>query len=1045
MKTQSAHGNVGSPTDQRCSSYYPRVSVPRITAIIGWLKKQGLASSPNKTKPPAACESKNPISRKIRMLSLRVVLATGIGSICATSNAADLYWRTDGTSGTWTGANWSNPATPTGGTGWTSSNASHAFFTANSAVTFATTRVGDVTANPNVLVQITAGGTYNSGNRVATLNVGSGAVLDFSSQSFSDSTTTSKTGFIKEGQGTVYFRGTGAYVGGFTLNNGTVVIGGNSVNNLGAGALIFNGGTLMSDANFAPGAKYSSITVGGNFTIGGVTTGVPSGNGSATANITFSDAVSLGAVTRTVTIGANGTYAFNGVVSGSSGTGLTVAASGGATGSLVLGGANTYTGATTINSGTLKLGASGSISSDSALVISDGGRFDSSATTFSIGTAGLTIGVGASTSGFLNAGNITLSNGLTLSMGTLTPAASYNLWDFSSKSGNFGTVSLAGNFSGSLIRVDDLWSGTMGGYSFSLNETSGLFTVVEAAGPSYWTANGASLGGTGTWNTVGSNWSSDNTTISGAAWNSANTAVFAGTAGTVTVDGVSANAGLTFSTSGYLLSSGTLTLGAASDVANAITTESGVSATISSVLAGSNGMTKAGSGTLILSGLNTYTGGTNVNAGTLEGSTTSLQGNIVNNAAVVFNQTTNGTYSGIMSGLGSLTKNGSGTLTLSGANTYSGVTTINAGTLALGANNVIGDSSAVTIAGGTLAIGSRNETLHSINLNAGGVTLGSGTLALANASSFTGGTVTLAGSMDSRLNTTGATTLGNVNFVFNHTSNLADSDGLNIGGTVIVGNGTTANFSNAAAGLGRIELTSNTVIDVGDGAAMNVAWVVDQFGGTRSITKNGSGTLALSAANSFAGSTTINAGTLQASAVNALGSTTSLIVNSGGSLLVTAGNSVNDAASITLAGGTLSLAGTLDETLGALTLTADSIIDLDGFNGTLTFASLGAWTNNATLAITNWNGVNKYGTPVGSGIADRHVVFTDTSNLGSYLNRISFYSGDFGNGFAGTAFEMMGGEIGPVPEPEAIVTAVILLLGFGIYWVRRQSQQNRSE
>ena len=979
-------------------------------------------------------------------MKLNIFLIAVLVGSASWLHSADFYWRTDGTAGSWTGTNWSNPASPTGGTAWTSSNASNAFFTANSGVTFATTRVGDVTVDPNVLVQITDGGTYNSGNRVATLNVGSGAALDFSSQVFSTSTTTSKTGFIKEGQGTVYFRGTSGYVGGFTLNNGTVVIGGNSVNNLGAGALTLNGGTLLTDTNFAPTAgKYSSISIGGNFAIGGVTTGVPSGNGSATANITFSDAVALGAATRTITIGANGTYTFNGAVSGSSGTGLTVAAASGATGSLVLGGANTYNGSTTVSSGTLKLGAAGSLASDSALVISDGGTFDTTATTFSIGTAGLTMGVGASTAGFLNAGTITLGNGLTLDIASAAPSASYNLWDFTSSSGDFSTVALTGSggFSGSLSLSSGVWSGSSGNYSFSLNQSSGLLSIIQSAAEMYWTADGSSLGGTGTWNTTNTTWSTSNASVSGTGWNSASTAVFEGTAGTVTVGSVSANAGVSFATNGYTLTSGTLTLGAASDVANAITVDSGVQATIDSVLAGSNGMTKAGVGTLVLGASNTYTGGTNVNAGILQGTTSSLQGNIVNNAAVVFNQSTTGTYSGDMSGIGALTKNGSGSVTLSGSNNYSGATTINAGTLVLGSNTAIGDDSAVTINGGELNVGSRSETVHSMTMSGGAIAIGSGTLTLNNASSFTGGTVTLAGSINSRLNTTGDTTLGSVGFVYNHSSSLSDSKGLVAGGNIIVNAASTANFTNAAAGIGRIELNADTTIDVGAGGTMNVAWVVDQFGGTRSLTKNGTGALVLTGANTFAGATTVNDGTLQAAAANALGSTSEVNVN-GGSLLVTAGGSINDSAAINLGGGTLSLNGTFDESVGALTLSADSIIDLDGFSGTLTFASLGSWTAGTTLAITNWSGLNQYGTPVGSGIANRHVVFTDATNLPTYLDRISFYSGDFGQGFAGTAFELgFAGEIGPVPEPEVYITAIVLLAGYTLHLLRRRLSAER--
>ena len=77
--------------------------------------------------------------------------------------------------------------------------------------------------------------------------------------------------------------------------------------------------------------------------------------------------------------------------------------------------------------------------------------------------------------------------------------------------------------------------------------------------------------------------------------------IFAGTAGTVTVSGtVTPNAGMTFSTTGYTISGGTaIALGGATAAANTITTDSAVTATISTPLSGSNGLTKAGAGILI--------------------------------------------------------------------------------------------------------------------------------------------------------------------------------------------------------------------------------------------------------------------------------------------------------------------------------------------------------------------------------------------------------------------------------------------------------------
>ena len=67
-------------------------------------------------------------------------------------------------------------------------------------------------------------------------------------------------------------------------------------------------------------------------------------------------------------------------------------------------------------------------------------------------------------------------------------------------------------------------------------------------------------------------------------------------------------------------------------------------------------LTITGSGTLTLSGTNTYSGGTTINAGTLTGTTTSLQGAITDDAALVFNQSSTGTYAGVVSGTGSVTK-----------------------------------------------------------------------------------------------------------------------------------------------------------------------------------------------------------------------------------------------------------------------------------------------------------------------------------------------------------------------------------------------------
>src|SRR4029079_12194750 len=97
---------------------------------------------------------------------------------------------------------------------------------------------------------------------------------------------------------------------------------------------------------------------------------------------------------------------------------------------------------------------------------------------------------------------------------------------------------------------------------------------------------------------------------------------------------------------------------------------------------GTGALVKSGAGVVTLTGANTYGGGTTVDGGTLAGTTTSLQGNILNNAVVQFDQNAAGTFAGVMNGTGALVKSGTGTLTLTGANSYTGGTLISGGTLA---------------------------------------------------------------------------------------------------------------------------------------------------------------------------------------------------------------------------------------------------------------------------------------------------------------------------------------------------------------------------
>ena len=96
------------------------------------------------------------------------------------------------------------------------------------------------------------------------------------------------------------------------------------------------------------------------------------------------------------------------------------------------------------------------------------------------------------------------------------------------------------------------------------------------------------------------------------AWADGNDAIFWGTAGTVTLAAAQNVNSLSFKSSGYTLTGSTLTLGGSS-----VTVDAGVTATINSTVAGTAGLVKNGSGTLLLAHANTYSGITTVNAGVL--------------------------------------------------------------------------------------------------------------------------------------------------------------------------------------------------------------------------------------------------------------------------------------------------------------------------------------------------------------------------------------------------------------------------------------------
>jgi len=312
---------------------------------------------------------------------------------------------------------------------------------------------------------------------------------------------------------------------------------------------------------------------------------------------------------------------------------------------------------------------------------------------------------------------------------------------------------------------------------------------------------------------------------------------------------------------------------------------------------------------------------------------------------------------------------------------------------------------------------------------------GSGTWS--NANSQLGWTINASGVSASGTYAWGSTSGSNYYAGAGLTANFGGTAGtVTVSGTVDAYNGLEITSNGYTITSGTINLAGSNAAANTINATTGTSTIASTLTGSNGLTKEGSGRLALSGSNSYSGATTVNSGTLEAAAAGALGSTTSVVVNNGGSLLVTASNSVNDAASITLNGGTLAFSGTVGETLGSLTLTANSVIDLgDGGSVWLSLASLAS-------ALTSTNRLEFWNYTQGQDA----VYFQSPANIQNNLQYISFYSGNgtgtFYNALNTSSFSAP--EVYPtiVPEPEAWLAAAALL-ALALFTTFKQLPQNR--
>lgn len=675
------------------------------------------------------------------------------------------------------------------------------------------------------------------------------------------------------------------YSGGTTLTAGLTAVDRDSIGTPGSptsGA--FGTGTLMLGGGQIRSSSGTSRTVANAVTISADTTfyTVPSEK-----TLTFTGPVTLSGGSRILTSNVGSTVAntatvFNGAIGdGGNALGLTLAGNG----NLVLAAANTYTGATAVNSGRLVL--SGSLDPASAISVAPtlaGGAvftLGSGAANPVSSTAALTLGsaTGPTTLGFDLGVNTAGSDSITTTAAATTTGtvnlAIQALAGFGTSS-SYDLISAASGLGGATYVV----TSAPGGYTYSVTTSGTLVSLnvtPSSAGVLYW--RGDSSNSWSAFNGLNTNWFTDAAGSTNALYNPAggdtvnfstvNAANLAGVISTtldnnftvndlifgnnpngvtsVTVGGGTTPAGVpgvlaiapTASGDGIVVgaNAGNVTLSAPVLIGSNQTWTvdgtgaNGSSLTVSGPLSGSGSLEIDGLVRLSAPGNSTYTGAITVPAGSiLEGGATnsfsagaaltvsgtgvvrlngsnnivaslSGDGTVQNNhasagATLTAGDATNTSFSGVLqNGAGGalgLTKNGAGTLTLSGANTHTGTTTVNAGTLVLGTTTTLTGTNPVTLAGtGTLDINGFSPTIGALTsavatsaiVNSG---TGSGTDTLA----FVGGG-TIEADIDNGATRTTALRVTNENGAFR----LANASNTFSGGIVLTNSTTGSRLS----------------------------------------------------------------------------------------------------------------------------------------------------------------------------------------------------------------------------------------------------------
>ncbi|EEM2935041.1 autotransporter outer membrane beta-barrel domain-containing protein [Salmonella enterica subsp. enterica serovar Derby] len=766
------------------------------------------------------------------------------------------------------------------------------------------TNQGKITGGTNAIL-------INSGskNNTLTLNTGteiSGSITD------DNNSASANNNLILDGEGTLGSSISGlnsvTSSGDWTLSGATMNLSGttNSALWVKSGTLILNGAMTAKGATVDSG---TTLQIGNSGTLG-----------------TFNgDIVDNG----TLTFNRSDAAAYGSVISGSG----NVVKQGG--GELTLSNNNSYSGGTTIAEGTLTATAggalgSGNIDNRAYLKLDAASASDPFIVADLTTHSGATVEIGAGST--LQANTLTQQDGstltadLTATSGPAIRAKNVNLdgtLNVASPASQEPIRSTDDLISLALIESDNAISGDFDGITINGNAMNpdAFITVVgqknvndthyDLVETLTWYADryNAAIDAHGTFNLADADDSFTVNTVlenvdANSGWNGQSLTKTG--AGTLILNAENTYTGGTTISEGTLVANNVEALGTGNVTDNA-TLELNTGGDFDNAISGSGQVVKSGDKTLTLSGANSYTGGTTISGGTLVATNVEAlgSGDVTDNATLELN--TGGTFDNVISGSGQVVKSGDEMLTLSGANSYTGGTTISGGTLVVSNVEALGSGDVTD-----------NATLE---LNTGGTTISGGTLVASNVEALGSGDVTDNATLE--LNTGGDfdnAISGSGQVVKSGDDALTLSGNNSYTGGTLISDGTLV-ASNVEA-LGSGDVTNDAVLELNTGGDFDNA-----ISGSGQVVKSGDKTLTLSGANSYTGGTTISGGTLVASNVEALGSgditdNATLELNTGGDF----DNAISGSGQVVKSGDeTLTLSGTNTYT-GGTTISGGTLI-----------------------------------------------------------------------------------------------------------------------